>query len=64
MPGGTTRFSKDGVPYYSMVATFSQQTTVPADKVVKIRDDVSLEKVCLVGCAVITGVGSVVNRAK
>jgi S-(hydroxymethyl)glutathione dehydrogenase/alcohol dehydrogenase len=64
MPDGTTRFSKAEVPYYSMVATFSERTVVPADKVVKIRDDVPLEKVCLVGCAVITGVGSVINRAQ
>jgi S-(hydroxymethyl)glutathione dehydrogenase/alcohol dehydrogenase len=64
LPDGTTRFSRDGVPYYSMVATFSERTVVPADKVVRIRDDAPLEQVCLIGCAVVTGVGSVVNRAK
>ena len=64
LPDGTTRFSKDGKPYYSMVATFSERTVVPADKVVKISGGAPLEKVCLIGCAVITGVGSVVNRAK
>lgn len=66
MPDGTTRFSKDGVPYYSMVGigTFSDRTVVAEDRVVKVRDDVPLEKACLIGCAVITGVGSVINRAK
>ena len=64
MPDGTTRFSKDGMPYYHLVGTFSQQTVVPADQVVKVRDDAPLEKACLIGCAVITGVGAVVNRAK
>ena len=64
MPDGTTRFSKDGVPYYHGLATYSEQTVVPADTVVKVGDDVPLEKACLIGCAVITGVGAVVNRAK
>lgn len=64
MPDGTTRFSRDGVPYYHMVGTFSEQSVVPADQLVKVRDDAPLEKACLIGCAVITGVGSVVNRAK
>ncbi|MDP7578683.1 MAG: Zn-dependent alcohol dehydrogenase [SAR202 cluster bacterium] len=66
MPDGTTRFSKDGRPYYSMVGigTFADRTVVAADRLVKVRDDVPLEKACLIGCAVITGVGSVVHRAK
>ena len=64
MPDGTTRFSKDGVPYYHSVATFSEQTVVPADQVVKVPADAPLEKACLIGCGVITGVGAVVNRAK
>ena len=64
MPDGTTRFSKDGVPYYHMLATFSEETVVPAELAVKIRDDIPLEQACLVGCGVMTGVGAVVNRAK
>ena len=64
MPDGTTRFSKDGVPYYHGLATFTEETVVLADIAVKVRDDVPLEKVCLVGCGVMTGVGAVVNRAK
>ena len=64
MPDGTTRFSKDGVPYYHMLATFSEETVVPAEVAVKIRDDIPLEKACLIGCGVMTGVGAVVNRAK
>ena len=64
MPDGTTRFSKDGAPYYHMLATFSEETVVPAEVAVKIRDDIPLEQACLVGCGVMTGVGAVVNRAK
>ena len=64
MPDGTSRISKDGVPYYHGLATFAEETVVPADAAVKIRDDVPLEKVCLIGCGVMTGVGAVINRAK
>ena len=64
VPGGTSRFSKDGVPYYHGLATFTEETVVLADKAVKVRDDISLEKACLIGCGVMTGVGAVVNRAK
>lgn len=61
---GTTRFSKEGLPYYHELALYSERTVIPADTVVKVRDDAPLEKVCLIGCAVITGVGAVINRAK
>ena len=64
MPDGTTRFSKDGVPYYAGLATFSEQTVVAEPYLVKIREDFPLEKACLIGCGVMTGVGAVVNRAK
>ena len=64
MPDGTTRFSKDGVPYYHGLATFAEETVVLADSLVKIRDDIPVEKACLISCSVITGVGAVVNRAK
>ena len=47
-----------------MVGTFTEQSVVPADQLVKVRDDTPLEKAAIIGCAVITGVGSVVNRAK
>ena len=64
MADGTTRFSKDGKPYYHTVATFSEQTVVDADQVVRVPGDAPLEKACVIGCAVITGVGAVVNRAR
>ena len=66
MPDGTTRFSKNNTPVYQSngVGTYSEKTVVPEDTVVKVSDDTPLEKACLIGCAVITGIGSVVNRAK
>ena len=66
MPDGTNRFSKNGDPVYQSngVGTYTEKTVVPADTVVKVSEDTPLEKACLIGCAVITGVGTVVNRAK
>ena len=66
MPDGTTRFSKNNTPIYQSngVGTYSEKTVVPEDTVVKVSDETPLEKACLIGCAVITGIGSVVNRAK
>ncbi|MCI0438332.1 MAG: Zn-dependent alcohol dehydrogenase, partial [Chloroflexi bacterium] len=64
MPDGTSRFSKDGMPYYHGLATFAEETVVLADQVVKVPDSVPIEKACLIGCGVMTGVGAVINRAK
>ena len=61
---GTTRFSKDGVPYYADLATFSEETIVSESYLVKVRDDLPIDKACLIGCGIMTGVGAVVNRAK
>jgi Zn-dependent alcohol dehydrogenase len=64
MLDGTTRFSRNGKPLYHGTSTFSQHTVVWENVLVKIPDDIPLEKAAIVGCAVITGVGAVVNRAK
>ena len=64
MPDGTTRISKDGMPYYHGLATFAEQTVILATHAVKVRDDIPLEKACLIGCGIMTGVGAVLNRAE
>jgi len=64
MPNGTHRFTKDGAPIFADLATFADRTVVAEGYLVKIRDDVPLDKACLVGCGVMTGIGAVVNRAK
>jgi S-(hydroxymethyl)glutathione dehydrogenase / alcohol dehydrogenase len=43
---------------------FAEYTQVMEDQVVKIPDDMPLDRACLLSCAVITGFGAVVNRAK
>ena len=66
MPDGTTRFYKDGKPIYHYMgtSTFSEYTVVPEIALAKIRKDAPLEKVCLLGCGVTTGMGAVMNTAK
>ena len=46
-----------------MIGTFSQWGTVSQTSVVKVDDDLPLEKAVLVGCGVPTGWGSAVNTA-
>ena len=46
------------------VGAFAEQTVVPASGVVRLADDIPLEVACLIGCAVQTGVGAVLNTAK
>ncbi len=65
MLDGTTRFSKlDGTPLMHGLATFSERTVVPEWSLVKVREDVPIEKLASIGCAVVTGVGAVVNTAQ
>jgi S-(hydroxymethyl)glutathione dehydrogenase/alcohol dehydrogenase len=65
MSDGTSRiFTSKGEPLYHGLATFCGYTVVPDHVLVKIRQDVPLETCAIVGCAVMTGVGAVVNRAR
>ena len=66
MPDGTTRFSKEGKPIYHYMgtSTFSEYTVLPEIALAKIPKDAPLEKVCLLGCGVTTGIGAVHNTAK
>jgi S-(hydroxymethyl)glutathione dehydrogenase/alcohol dehydrogenase len=66
MPDGTTRFSKDGKPIYHYMgtSTFSEFTVVPEISLAKINEKAPLDKVCLLGCGVTTGIGAVLNTAK
>ncbi len=66
MPDGTTRFSVGGkdVFHYMGTSTFSEYTVLPEIAVAKINKAAPLEKVCLLGCGVTTGIGAVMNTAK
>jgi len=66
MPDGTSRFSKNGktIYHYMGTSTFSQYTVLPEIALAKINPKAPLEKVCLLGCGVTTGIGAVLNTAK
>jgi S-(hydroxymethyl)glutathione dehydrogenase/alcohol dehydrogenase len=66
MPDGSTRFSYQGQPlfHYMGTSTFSEYTVVPEISLAKIHPEAPLDKVCLLGCGVTTGLGAVHNTAK
>lgn len=66
MPDGTSRFSKDGKPifHYMGTSTFAEYTVLPEIAVAKINKAAPLDKVCLLGCGITTGIGAVLNTAK
>jgi S-(hydroxymethyl)glutathione dehydrogenase/alcohol dehydrogenase len=66
MPDGTSRFSLNGKPifHYMGTSTFSEYTVVPEIAVAKVNKAAPLDKVCLLGCGVTTGIGAVLNTAK
>jgi S-(hydroxymethyl)glutathione dehydrogenase/alcohol dehydrogenase len=63
---GTSRLSLNGTTlhHFNSVSSFAGHAVVPESVAVKIRDDVALDAVALVGCAVLTGCGAVLNTAR
>ncbi len=66
MPDGTSRLSHRGrtIHHYMGTSTFAERTVVPEISLAKIRKDAPLDKVCLLGCGITTGIGAVLNTAK
>src|SRR4026207_644247 len=66
MPDGTSRFSLNGktILHYMGTSTFSEYTVLPEIAVAKINPAAPLDKVCLLGCGITTGIGAVLNTAK
>jgi S-(hydroxymethyl)glutathione dehydrogenase/alcohol dehydrogenase len=66
MPDGSSRFSLGGKPlhHYMGTSTFSEYTVLPEIAVAKINQQAPLDKVCLLGCGITTGIGAVLNTAK
>jgi len=66
MPDGTSRFSLKGqtIYHYMGTSTFSEYTVLPEIAVAKINPLAPLDKVCLLGCGITTGIGAVLNTAK
>ncbi|WP_376695987.1 S-(hydroxymethyl)glutathione dehydrogenase/class III alcohol dehydrogenase [Wenzhouxiangella sp. EGI_FJ10305] len=66
MPDGSSRFSVDGKPlhHYMGTSTFSRYTVVPEVSLAKVSKEAPLDKICLLGCGVTTGIGAVLNTAR
>ncbi len=66
MMDGDTRLSKDGAPIYhfSALACFADHAVVPQECCVPLSKSVPLPIAALIGCAVTTGVGAVLNTAR
>ncbi|NLE49627.1 MAG: alcohol dehydrogenase catalytic domain-containing protein, partial [Sandaracinaceae bacterium] len=66
LPDGTTRFSAKGkaIHHFMGTSTFSEYTIVPEIALAKINKSAPLDKVCLLGCGITTGIGAVINTAR
>lgn len=64
-PDGGTRLSRKGEVVYRGVgvAAFADRVVIQESGAVMIADDVPLDVACVIGCAVQTGVGAVINTA-
>ncbi|MEJ2631396.1 MAG: S-(hydroxymethyl)glutathione dehydrogenase/class III alcohol dehydrogenase [Acidihalobacter sp.] len=65
MPDHTRRFKVGGkdIYHYMGCSTFSEYTVVPEIALAKINKAAPLDKVCLLGCGITTGIGAVLNTA-
>jgi S-(hydroxymethyl)glutathione dehydrogenase / alcohol dehydrogenase len=66
MPDGTVRYSQAGkkIFHYMGASTFAEYSVIPEIALAKINAAAPLEKVCLLGCGITTGIGAVLNTAK
>jgi alcohol dehydrogenase len=64
--GGGRRLSRNGVPINHLLgcAAFAEYATVSRRSLVKVDPELPLAEAALFGCAVMTGVGAVVNTAQ
>jgi len=63
---GGTRFQLKGkeIHHHLGVSAFSEYTVVPENSAISVSKDVPIEELALLGCAVLVGIGSVLNSAR
>jgi S-(hydroxymethyl)glutathione dehydrogenase/alcohol dehydrogenase len=63
---GHPNFDHNGTPTSQLagVGSMSEYTVVPESGAIVIEPDVPLDRACLIGCGVMTGVGAVINTAQ
>ncbi len=66
MPDGTSRIRYEGksVHHYMGTSTFAEYTIVPEIALARVRPDAPMDKICLLGCGVTTGIGAVLHTAE
>lgn len=64
--GGGVRLHRDGQPVYHFagVSCFAEYAVVSRHSLIKVDPKLNLEEMALFSCAVITGVGAVINTAR
>jgi len=64
--GQPPRLSRSGTPVFQMsqLSSFAEQMLVPENALVKIRDEMPLDRAALIGCGVTTGLGAALYRAR
>jgi S-(hydroxymethyl)glutathione dehydrogenase/alcohol dehydrogenase len=62
---GTTRMHVGDVPvHHNVPSSFAERAVVPANTAITVDRAIPLDQVALLGCAVMTGVGAVLNTAR
>ncbi len=66
MPDGSSRFASGGRPLYHYMgtSTFSEYSVIAEISAAKVNPAAPLDKVCLLGCGITTGIGAVINTAQ
>jgi S-(hydroxymethyl)glutathione dehydrogenase / alcohol dehydrogenase len=65
MEDGTCRFHRDGSPvHHYNTSSFAERSVVPARTAIRVDPALPLTELALMGCAVMTGVGAVLNTAQ
>jgi S-(hydroxymethyl)glutathione dehydrogenase / alcohol dehydrogenase len=65
-PADKPKYTWNGSPVFQFlnISSYAEQMLLHENAVVKIRDDMPLDKAALIGCGVMTGTGAVLNTAK
>ncbi|WP_375688777.1 Zn-dependent alcohol dehydrogenase [Pseudooceanicola sp. LIPI14-2-Ac024] len=66
LPGQAQRITREGVHVNQgfNLGAFAEEMLVHENALVKVRDDMPLDRAALIGCGVLTGTGSVIRTAK
>ncbi len=65
-PGAPPRLSQNGAPInqFLHVSGYAEKMLLHENAIVKIREDMPLDRAALIGCGVMTGVGAALNTAR